>query len=78
MQLLGMLQKLHPPGALTFAPAVHCFSCAGFSTIRRQSEKNCSEPTFTYTLGRDQNLVKHVTHTHTHPTDVQTSVYPSK
>lgn len=47
MQLLGMLQKLHPPGTLTLAPDVHCLSCSGVSTISRHSEKYCSEPTFT-------------------------------
>lgn len=50
MQLLGMLQKLHCPGTLTLAPDWHCFSFSGVCTIRRQSEKYCSEPTFTYTL----------------------------
>lgn len=50
MQLLGMVQKLHPPGTLTLDPAVHCFSCSGARTLRRQSEKYCLDPTFTYTL----------------------------
>lgn len=50
MQLLGMLQKLQPPGTLTLAPGVHCFWCSGVCTLRRQLEKYCSDPTFTYTL----------------------------
>lgn len=50
IQLLGMLQKLQPPGILTLAPAAHRLSCSAVSTISRQLEKYCSEPTFTYTL----------------------------
>lgn len=50
MQLPGILQKLHPPGALTLDPAAHCFWCPAVHTLCRHLEKNFSDPTFTYTL----------------------------
>lgn len=58
MQLLGILQKLHPPGALTLDPAAHCFWCPAVHTLCRHFEKNFSDPTFTYTLTHIRFLLK--------------------